>query len=78
MNRRCFSVASVVLLVFGIATCQLGYRYELGKIPAERRARMHDTDWVGAEWIGVGGTMFVLGAIGMITGIWAEGRNQAK
>jgi hypothetical protein len=42
---------SLLSIVAGMATCYFGVRYAISQIPAEQRARMGDTDWVGVEWI---------------------------
>lgn len=55
-------VLAAVTFVAGVATCFFGVEHEIAKIPAEQRARMTDTDWVGAEWV-VWGVMIEAGAI---------------
>ena len=48
--RRQLLFASAVLFILGLAVCDFGIQHEIGKIPADVRARMGDTDWVGTEW----------------------------
>jgi hypothetical protein len=52
-----------VAWVVSFATCFFGERYEISKIPTEKLARMSDTDWIGAEWIGCGMLIFLLGTV---------------
>jgi hypothetical protein len=39
-----------ILTLASIITCDFGMSSAVRKIPPERRAKMSDTDWVGAEW----------------------------
>ena len=48
---RALLVLAAVTFVAGVATCFLGVEHEIAKIPAEQRARMTDTDWIGTEWV---------------------------
>jgi hypothetical protein len=47
---RALFVLAAVTFVAGMATCHFGIEHEIAKMPAEQRAGMTDTDWVGAEW----------------------------
>jgi hypothetical protein len=42
--------SGTLLLLASSAMCNFGIEHEIGKIPPEVRARMGDTDWVGAQW----------------------------
>lgn len=57
-KRTAFAL-SLLFLVSSTATCYFGRRYEVEKIPPERRAQMSDTDWVGREWIWRGVLLFL-------------------
>jgi hypothetical protein len=57
---------SLLLVIASWATCHFGVEHEIGKIPAEQRALMADFDWIGAEWIGLGVTIFLAGALAAI------------
>lgn len=48
---RVFTLTSVILFALACATCHFGVEHEISKIPPDVRARMSDTDWVGAQWV---------------------------
>ncbi len=41
----------IAICAISIATCYLGPRYEVSKIPIEQLRLMGDTDWIGASWV---------------------------
>lgn len=60
--------------------CHFGIQSEIGKIPPEVRARMSDTDWIGAEWairslfIDIAAAVLLAIAIGL----WMYERRQSR
>ena len=74
-------IIALLLWLSGMAACELGVRYELAKIPPEQRARMSDTDWIGAEWIFRGmvmGTVALLVAATALIGQWSQRKRAAR
>lgn len=72
-------LVALLLWLSGVAACELGVRHEIAKIPAEQRARMTDTDWVGAEWIFRGmviGSVALLIAAAAVAGHWRGRRTR--
>src|SRR5262245_3259820 len=70
--------ASIFFCVLSLSTCLLGPMYEARKIPPEIRGRMTDTDWIGVEWVAIGGILFLLGlaiAVGGLA-IWYRQRHR--
>jgi hypothetical protein len=51
---------SLFLFLSSMATCYFGVKYAVTQIPPEVRGRMHDTDWVGVEWITCGSALLLL------------------
>jgi hypothetical protein len=69
----------MLLFVASMGMCHFGIRSEIGKIPSELRARMSDTDWIGAEW--ATRPLFINIAAGVLfaiaTGLWMYERRQS-
>ena len=66
----------VLLMVAALATCQLGVDHEIAKIPAEQRAGMSDTDWIGAEWIFRGMAIGAAGAAVLVVALVLRARRR--
>ena len=67
-------VSGLTLCILSLATCQLGVRHEVNKIPAERLAQMGDHDWVGVYWIGLSLAIFAVGVVCLIVGFALRNR----
>lgn len=39
-----------ILLITGTTMCSVGISAAESRVPAEQRAKMEDTDWIGSEW----------------------------
>jgi hypothetical protein len=62
--------SSLALALSGTAVCHFGVRYSISWIPAEQRTRMGDFDWVGTEWIAVGGLALIVAILLALTAIF--------
>jgi hypothetical protein len=59
-------LTGIILFVAATTMCVVGTQYEISQIPPEQRAKMTDTDWVGAEW---GLRAFFVQILGLVVGL---------
>jgi|GEM_PF-5063536 len=50
---------AILLMIGSSLTCRLGVKYEISKIPLEKRQQMADFDWIGIDGFVVGMAVFV-------------------